>query len=70
MSVPQPQINDYCEYDYTNLSTMDKQMLCALRDVIYEARKALDKSIEINEKLKPQKFFGGLFNGFNRKFGA
>jgi hypothetical protein len=45
-------------------------MLCALRDVIYEARKALDKSIEINEKLKPQKFFGGLFNGFNRKFGA
>lgn len=69
MSVPQRQINDYCE-DYINLSTTDKQMLCALRDVIYETRKALNKSIEINEKLKPQKFFGGLFNGFNRKFGA
>lgn len=67
MSVPQRQINDYCE-DY-NLSTTDKQVLCALRDVIYETRKALNKSIEINEKLKPQKFFGGLFNGF-RKFGA
>ena len=69
MSVPQRQINDYCE-DYINLSTTDKQVLCALRDVIYETRKALNKSIEINEKLKPQKFFGGLFNGFNRKFGA
>ncbi len=68
MSVPQRQINDYCE-DYINLSTTDKQVLCALRDVIYETRKALNKSIEINEKLKPQKFFGGLFNGF-RKFGA
>ena len=69
MSVPQRQINDYCE-DYINLSTTDKQVLCVLRDVIYETRKALNKSIEINEKLKPQKFFGGLFNGFNRKFGA
>ena len=69
MSVPQRQINDYCE-DYINLSTTDKQVLCALRDVIYETRKALNKSSEINEKLKPQKFFGGLFNGFNRKFGA
>lgn len=68
MSVPQRQINDYCE-DYINLSRTDKQVLCALRDVIYETRKALNKSIEINEKLKPQKFFGGLFNGF-RKFGA
>ena len=68
MSVPQRQINDYCE-DYINLSTTDKQVLCALRDVIYETRKALNKSIEINEKLKPQKFFGGLFDGF-RKFGA
>ena len=68
MSVPQRQINDYCE-DYINLSTTDKQVLCALRDVIYETRKALNKSIEINEKLKPQIFFGGLFNGF-RKFGA
>ena len=68
MSVPQRQINDYCE-DYINLSTTDKQVLCALRDVIYETRKALNKSIEINEKLNPQQFFGGLFNGF-RKFGA
>lgn len=69
MSAPQPLINDYYE-NYAGLSSNDKQMLCTLRDVIYEAKKALDKSIEINEKLKPQKFFGGLFNGFNRKFGA